>query len=86
MGGGENLGVVHLGRPQYQAPELALQRVVDAVLRFVDEENAISAVGKRERDAEHPRRAIAEAPQRQRSWMICEPDHDAPADAAYLSY
>ena len=72
MGGCRHLHVVLVRGLQDHVPKVALNGVVDPVLRFVDNQEAVAAVGEGEPGGEEPRDAVTEALQGDGARMIPE--------------
>ena len=63
----ENLYVVPMGCSQYHFPIVALDRVVDTILGFIDDEEAVSTIREGQGNAEDAHSTITEALQGDRS-------------------
>ena len=75
----KDLHVVLMGTLQDHVPEVALYGVVNSVLRFVDEQEAVPAVCKGQRDTEQTYRPVAQAFQRNRTRLTRKLEVYAPA-------
>ena len=80
VGGRQHLHVVLVCGAQDHPPEAPLDGVVEPVLRLVDDQEAVAAVGQGQRGGEQARDAVAEALQGNRARMLPQfRDHAAAA-------
>ena len=74
----KNLHVVSMGTLQDHVPEIALYGMVNSILRFVDEQEAVSAICKSQGNSKQTYRPIAKTFQRNRTRLARQPQNYAP--------
>ena len=74
----KNLYVVSMGTLQDQVPEVALYGMVNSVLRFVDEQEAVEAICKSQGDTKQTYGPITKTFQRNRTRLTRQPQDYAP--------